>query len=106
MITKSKVKIVHLLFASSILFCTLSWDICECLAYPYLAEDRRTGTFVIGNDRFPASLLDLPCVVESYKTYDDSALVKTADVGQVLSLLLFFILIQLYKVASLLIWSY
>ncbi|XWS71062.1 hypothetical protein CRYUN_Cryun03dG0104600 [Craigia yunnanensis] len=48
------------------------------------SEDRRTGTFVIGNDRFPASLLDLPCVVESYKTYDDSALVKTADVGQMI----------------------
>ncbi|KAE8660329.1 Transcription initiation factor TFIID subunit 7 [Hibiscus syriacus] len=47
------------------------------------SEDGRTGTFVIGNERFPASLLDLPCVVESYKTYDDSALVKTADIGQV-----------------------
>lgn len=48
------------------------------------SEDGRSGTFVIGNDRFPASLLDLPCVVESYKTYDDSALVKTADVGQMI----------------------
>ncbi|XP_021278142.1 transcription initiation factor TFIID subunit 7 [Herrania umbratica] len=48
------------------------------------SEDGRTGTFVIGNDRFPASLSDLPCVVESYKTYDDSALVKTADVGQMI----------------------
>ncbi|KAB2015318.1 hypothetical protein ERO13_D08G021800v2 [Gossypium hirsutum] len=48
------------------------------------SEDGRTGTFVIGNDRFPASVLDLPCVVESYKTYDDSALVKTADVGQMI----------------------
>ncbi|XVF04541.1 hypothetical protein REPUB_Repub05bG0092600 [Reevesia pubescens] len=48
------------------------------------SEDGRTGTFVIGNDRFPVSLLDLPCVVESFKTYDDSALVKTADVGQMI----------------------
>ncbi|XP_039048474.1 transcription initiation factor TFIID subunit 7-like [Hibiscus syriacus] len=48
------------------------------------SEDGRTGTFVIGNERFPASLLDLPCVVESYKTYDDSALVKTADIGQMI----------------------
>ena len=38
---------------------------------------------MIGNQRFPASLLDLPTVVESYKTYDDSFLVKTADIGQV-----------------------
>ncbi|GMY16109.1 transcription initiation factor TFIID subunit 7 [Fagus crenata] len=48
------------------------------------SEDGRGGTFVIGNDRFPASLLDLPCVVESYKTYDDSVLIKTADVGQMI----------------------
>lgn len=45
--------------------------------------DGRSGTFVIGNDHFPVSLLELPCVVESYKTYDDSSLVKTADIGQV-----------------------
>ena len=38
---------------------------------------------MIGNQRFPASLLDLPTVVESYKTYDDSFLVKAADIGQV-----------------------
>ncbi|XP_060970753.1 transcription initiation factor TFIID subunit 7 isoform X2 [Cannabis sativa] len=47
-------------------------------------DDGRTGTFVIGNENFPASLLDLPCVVESYKTYDDSVLIKTADVGQMI----------------------
>ncbi|KAF7022971.1 hypothetical protein CFC21_035594 [Triticum aestivum] len=46
------------------------------------SEDGRSGTFMIGNQRFPASLLDLPTVVESYKTYDDSFLVKIADIGQ------------------------
>jgi transcription initiation factor TFIID subunit 7 len=46
-------------------------------------EDGRNGTFMIGNESFPASLLDLPAVVESYKTYDDSVLIKTADIGQV-----------------------
>jgi transcription initiation factor TFIID subunit 7 len=46
-------------------------------------EDGRNGTFMIGNESFPASLLDLPVVVESYKTYDDSVLIKTADIGQV-----------------------
>lgn len=49
----------------------------------YFAEDGRSGAFVIGNDRFPASLLDLPGIVESYKTYDDNVLIKTADIGQV-----------------------
>ncbi|GAB2211500.1 hypothetical protein Drorol1_Dr00024815 [Drosera rotundifolia] len=48
------------------------------------SEDGRNGTFVIGNDRFPASLLDLPSVVESYKTYDDSVLIKTDDIGQMI----------------------
>ncbi|PWZ30348.1 Transcription initiation factor TFIID subunit 7 [Zea mays] len=46
------------------------------------SEDGRNDTFMIGNESFPASLLDLPAVVESYKTYDDSVLIKTADVGQ------------------------
>lgn len=48
------------------------------------AEDGRTGTFVIGDEKFPAALLDLPCIVESYKTYDDNVLIKTADVGQMI----------------------
>ncbi|GJW40646.1 iridoid synthase-like protein, partial [Tanacetum coccineum] len=43
---------------------------------------RRRGTFTVGDDQFPASLFDLPCIVESHKTYDDSVLIKTADVGQ------------------------
>lgn len=47
-------------------------------------EDGRGGTFMIGNESFPASLLDLPTVVESYKTYDDSVLIKTADIGQMI----------------------
>lgn len=48
------------------------------------SEDGRTGTFVIGNDRFTASLMDLPTVVESYKTYDDTNIIKTADIGQMI----------------------
>ncbi|KAH0850243.1 hypothetical protein HID58_091294 [Brassica napus] len=48
------------------------------------SEDGRSGTFVIGNEEFRASLLDLPAVVESFKTYDDSAPVKTADIGQMI----------------------
>ncbi|XP_006654280.1 transcription initiation factor TFIID subunit 7-like [Oryza brachyantha] len=48
------------------------------------SEDGRNGTFMIGNESFSASLLDLPTVVESYKTYDDSVLIKTADIGQMI----------------------
>ncbi|XP_065020803.1 transcription initiation factor TFIID subunit 7-like isoform X1 [Musa acuminata AAA Group] len=50
----------------------------------FYVEDGRSGTFMIGDERFPASLLDLPCIVESYKTYDDNVLIKTADVGQMI----------------------
>jgi transcription initiation factor TFIID subunit 7 len=32
---------------------------------------------------YPVTLLDLPAVVESYKTLDDTNLVKITDVGQV-----------------------
>ncbi|KAL3633405.1 transcription initiation factor TFIID subunit 7 [Castilleja foliolosa] len=48
------------------------------------SDDGRTGTFVIGNDHFSASLLDLPTVVESYKTYDVTVLIKNADIGQMI----------------------
>ncbi|XP_022990128.1 transcription initiation factor TFIID subunit 7 isoform X2 [Cucurbita maxima] len=48
------------------------------------SEDGRSGTFAIGDDHFPASLLDLPCVVESYKTYDDTVLIKAADIAQMI----------------------
>lgn len=48
------------------------------------SDDGRSGTFVIGDEHYPASLLDLPAVVESYKTYDDNSLVKTADIGQMI----------------------
>lgn len=46
-------------------------------------SDGRTGQFSFGSEVLPVTLLDLPCVVESYKTYDDSHFVKMCDVGQV-----------------------
>ena len=47
------------------------------------AAKPREGRFVIGGESYPLSLLRLPCVVESFKTYDDINLVKSADVGEV-----------------------
>ncbi|KAL0033217.1 hypothetical protein WJX79_010095 [Trebouxia sp. C0005] len=49
-----------------------------------LHNEGRTGQFSFGSEVLPVSLLNLPCVVESYKTYDDSHLVKMCDVGQML----------------------
>ena len=49
------------------------------------AEDGegRKATFTFDDTVLPASLKDLPTIVESYKTYDDITLVKTGDIGQV-----------------------
>lgn len=33
---------------------------------------------------YPLTVLNLPCITETYKTYDNVNLVKSADVGQVL----------------------
>nr|GEU91773.1 transcription initiation factor TFIID subunit 7 [Tanacetum cinerariifolium] len=49
-----------------------------------ISDNGRRGTFTIGKDQFPASLFDFPCIVASHKTYDDSVLIKTADVGQMI----------------------
>ncbi|KAG0613015.1 hypothetical protein M758_6G069900 [Ceratodon purpureus] len=49
-----------------------------------MSLDARSGMFTIGQDKFPASLVDMPCVLESYKTYDDNVLIKTADIGQMI----------------------
>ena len=53
--------------------------------YAWVAEDGegRKGTFTFDDIVLPASLKDLPTIVESYKTYDDINLVKTGDIGQV-----------------------
>lgn len=47
-------------------------------------EPGRNGRLSVDGVSYPVTVLDLPTVVESYKTYDDINLVKTADVGQIL----------------------
>lgn len=41
------------------------------------------GFFTISGEEYPCQLLNLPGVVESYKTYNDVNLVKSSDIGQV-----------------------
>ena len=53
------------------------------LAVPAEKGSGRSGNFVLDGESFPLVLQDLPTIVESYKTYDDINLVKTADIGQV-----------------------
>ncbi|KAI7844401.1 hypothetical protein COHA_001996 [Chlorella ohadii] len=47
-------------------------------------DSDRQGTFVFKGRQYPVTVLNLPSVVESYKTLDDVNLVKTTDIGQVL----------------------
>ena len=46
-------------------------------------DSDRQGTFAFGGRQYPVTVLNLPSVVESYKTLDDVNLVKTTDIGQV-----------------------
>ncbi|PSC74032.1 S-acyltransferase 11 isoform B [Micractinium conductrix] len=48
------------------------------------SDSDRQGTFEFGGRRWPVTVLSLPSVVESYKSLDDTNLVKTTDIGQVL----------------------
>lgn len=42
------------------------------------------GALVWEGDEYAATLQDLPCVVEAWKTYNDADLVKSGDVGQII----------------------
>lgn len=48
-------------------------------------DSERSGSFQWGGRSYPVTVLNLPSVVESYKTLDDINLVKTCDIGQVRS---------------------
>jgi hypothetical protein len=49
---------------------------------PYVVPQEFFFTFE--NEEYPATLVDLPCVTEVYKTADRTALYKSGDVGQIL----------------------
>jgi len=43
------------------------------------------GIFKFGNRKLPFSVRSLPCVTELWKTFDDENLVKSLDVGQLIT---------------------
>uniref|UniRef100_A0A7S0S221 TAFII55 protein conserved region domain-containing protein n=1 Tax=Chlamydomonas leiostraca TaxID=1034604 RepID=A0A7S0S221_9CHLO len=47
-------------------------------------ENGRQGHLQVEGKEYNVNVLDLPTLVESYKTYDDTNLVKTGDIGQML----------------------
>jgi TATA-binding protein-associated factor Taf7 len=50
-----------------------------------VATPHGPASFALGTKRYPATLVNLPTVVETYKTFDNSSYVKTGDIGQVRS---------------------
>src|SRR5690606_22203805 len=43
-----------------------------------------SASFAIGNQKYKATLVNIPTLLETYKTYDRSNYYKSADVGQML----------------------
>eukprot|EP00955_Chlamydomonas_euryale_P097984 365119-Chlamydomonas_euryale.AAC.19 len=47
------------------------------------ADSGRHGKLLVDGTEHRVDVMHLPTIVESYKTYDDTNLVKTGDIGQV-----------------------
>lgn len=47
-------------------------------------DNNQDGTLTVEGKAYPVKLLNIPTLVEAYKTYDDVNLVKINDVGQIL----------------------
>ena len=41
-------------------------------------------SFCVGDREYPGTIVDLPCIIESQKTFDNSAYYKSADICQVM----------------------
>lgn len=48
-----------------------------------VGNDGRGVSFKLGAGHYIGTLVDLPCIIESHKTYDNSNYYKTGDIGQV-----------------------
>ncbi|RHY24186.1 hypothetical protein DYB25_013568 [Aphanomyces astaci] len=46
--------------------------------------DNRNFKFRIDDTELPATLCQLPCIVETHKTYDEKLFYKSGDIGQIL----------------------
>ncbi|KAI9091240.1 TAFII55 protein conserved region-domain-containing protein [Phlyctochytrium arcticum] len=47
-------------------------------------QDSRRATFRSGGTSYPAKLVDLPCIIESHKTFDKKQMYKIADISQMI----------------------
>jgi len=50
----------------------------------YTIKKNRRGRFRFGNEMYPCELLDLPCIIEAYKSMDCKAYYKSGDVSQMI----------------------
>lgn len=57
----------------------------DTLAIEVIPEEGRKPYFSLqlGEERFPAVLGNLPCNIETHKTYDHTTYYKSGDIGQV-----------------------
>ncbi|KAF0775933.1 hypothetical protein AaE_000368 [Aphanomyces astaci] len=60
-----------------------------CILFPRLnvvcvVADNRNFKFRIDDTELPATLCQLPCIVETHKTYDEKLFYKSGDIGQIL----------------------
>lgn len=51
-------------------------------------NDENKFTFILGNDSFPALLMNLPTIIETQKTFDRKTFTKSGEVSQVLHVFL------------------
>ena len=69
------------------LFLTLSFSVSLFLSFSlivYSLIDKAKFEFVFGDQRFPALLGNLPCNIETHKTFDHMTYYKSGDVSQVI----------------------
>ncbi|KAJ3202871.1 hypothetical protein HDU82_007017 [Entophlyctis luteolus] len=58
-----------------------------CFLFPADSQflpDARKGTLSFDGTKYPATLVDLPCIIESQKTWDNRQLYKICDISQML----------------------
>jgi TATA-binding protein-associated factor Taf7 len=53
-------------------------------ALSFKFDDERRATLTMDGHGYTAALVDLPCIIETHKTFDNSSFYKSADLSQLL----------------------
>lgn len=76
------------------------FHMCSCgYLHPFFPAVPHGGaSFALGDKKYEATLVNLPCLVESLKTMDKVNYYKSADIGQVASLFFFKLLNHYFSI--------